>query len=100
MRALIALLLLAGCEQATPVADTPGAQLERAAIARGLARVEAGAQGGHKLARGYVPVATWSAHHIPDPGFRAAVADYLAAERRAVEHDIEALIEMAPFKRG
>jgi predicted N-acyltransferase len=71
-----------------------------AAIARGLARVEAGAQGGHKLARGYVPVATWSAHFIPDPGFRAAVADYLAAERRAVEHDIEALIEMAPFKRG
>jgi predicted N-acyltransferase len=71
-----------------------------AAIARGLGRVEAGAQGGHKLARGYVPVATWSAHFIPDPGFRAAVADYLAAERRAVEHDIEALIEMAPFKRG
>ena len=71
-----------------------------AAIARGLSRVEAGAQGGHKLARGYGPVATWSAHYIPDPGFRAAVADYLAAERRAVEHDIEALIEMAPFKRG
>lgn len=71
-----------------------------AAIARGLQRVEAGAQGGHKLARGYVPVATWSAHYIPDAGFRAAVADYLAAERRAVEHDIEALIEMAPFKRG
>ena len=71
-----------------------------AAIARGLARVEAGAQGGHKLARGYVPVATWSAHFIPDPGFRAAVADYLAAERAAVAEDIEALIEMAPFKRG
>ncbi|MDB5689078.1 MAG: hypothetical protein JWL91_954 [Sphingomonas bacterium] len=71
-----------------------------AAIARGLARVEAGAQGGHKLARGYVPVATWSAHFIPDPGFRAAVATYLAAERAAVEQDIEALVEMAPFKRG
>jgi predicted N-acyltransferase len=71
-----------------------------AAIARGLARVEAGAQGGHKLARGYGPVATWSAHFIPDPGFRAAVADYLSAERAAVDQDIEALVEMAPFKRG
>jgi predicted N-acyltransferase len=71
-----------------------------AAIARGLARVEAGAQGGHKLARGYVPVATWSAHFIPDPGFRAAVTNYLEAERAAVEDDIEALVEMAPFKRG
>ncbi|WP_156681674.1 GNAT family N-acetyltransferase [Sphingomonas profundi] len=70
-----------------------------AAIARGLGRVEAGAQGDHKLARGYVPVPTWSAHFIPDPGFRQAVADYLAAERRAIERDIEALAEMAPFKR-
>jgi len=71
-----------------------------AAIARGLKRVEAGAQGGHKLARGYVPVATWSAHFIPDPGFRAAVSDYLVREREAVAHDIEALTEMGPFKRG
>ncbi len=71
-----------------------------AAIARGLSRVEAGAQGDHKLARGYVPVPTWSAHFIPDPGFRAAVANYLAAERHAVEHDIEVLTEMGPFKRG
>ena len=71
-----------------------------AAIARGLKRVEAGAQGAHKLARGYVPVPTWSAHFIADPGFRAAVADYLDAERRAVEEDIAVLAEMAPFKRG
>ena len=71
-----------------------------AAIARGLRRVEAGAQGGHKLARGYVPVATWSAHYIPDPGFRAAVADYLERERHTVAHDIEMLAEMTPFKRG
>ncbi|MDB5717393.1 MAG: hypothetical protein JWM38_820 [Sphingomonas bacterium] len=70
------------------------------AIARGLKRVEAGAQGGHKLARGYAPVATWSAHFIPDPGFRRAVADYLEAERIAVAEDIEALDEMTPFKRG
>jgi len=48
-----------------------------AAIARGLATVEAGAQGEHKLARGYAPVPTWSAHYIPDPHFRRAVADFL-----------------------
>ncbi|WP_438830580.1 GNAT family N-acetyltransferase [Edaphosphingomonas haloaromaticamans] len=71
-----------------------------AAIARGLARVEAGAQGEHKLARGYEPVATWSAHFIPDPGFRRAVADYLAAERRAVDDEIEMLAEMGPFRRS
>ena len=71
-----------------------------AAIARGLARVEAGAQGSHKLARGYSPTVTWSAHHIPDPGFRRAVAQYLEAERAAVAEDIEALDEMTPFKRG
>jgi len=71
-----------------------------AAIARGLARVEAGAQGGHKLARGYAPVATWSAHHIPDPGFRRAVARYLEAERQAIAEDIEALGELTPFRKG
>src|SRR3546814_1251555 len=53
------------------------------AIERGLARVEAGAQGGHKLARGYGPVATWSAHYIADPGFRRAVAEFLERERQA-----------------
>lgn len=71
-----------------------------AAIARGLARVEAGAQGEHKLARGYAPVTTWSAHYIPDPGFRRAIADFLARERRAVEHQQEYLGEMMPFRRG
>jgi predicted N-acyltransferase len=71
-----------------------------AAIARGLQRVEAGAQGTHKLARGYVPVPTWSAHFLPDPNFRRAVADYLEAERHAVEHDIAMLDEMAPFKKA
>ncbi len=54
------------------------------AIAHGLARVEAGAQGGHKLARGYLPAETYSAHYIADPGLRRAVADYLARERLAV----------------
>jgi len=71
-----------------------------AAIARGLARVEAGAQGEHKLARGYAPVTTWSAHYIPDPGFRRAIADYLAHERDAVAQEQEYLGELAPFRRG
>jgi predicted N-acyltransferase len=75
-------------------------QAIEAAIARGLARVEAGAQGPHKLSRGYEPVPTWSAHFIPDEGFRDAVADFLAAERRAVADEIGALAEMTPFRKG
>ena len=75
-------------------------QAIEAAIARGLARVEAGAQGEHKLSRGYRPVPTYSAHFIPDPGFRAAVADFLEAERRAVANEIAVLDEMTPFKKG
>ncbi len=71
-----------------------------AAIARGLARAEAGAQGQHKLARGYRPVPTFSAHYIRDPGFRRAVADFLERERAAVVHEIHALGEMTPFRRG
>ena len=71
-----------------------------AAIARGLAKVEAGAQGPHKLARGYRPVPTWSAHFIPDPNFRRAVAEFLEAERRAVAEEIEQLEEFTPFRKG
>lgn len=71
-----------------------------AAIARGLKTVEAGAQGEHKLARGYAPVPTWSAHYIPDPGFRRAIADFLRRERAGVEADQEFLGAMTPFKRG
>jgi uncharacterized protein len=71
-----------------------------AAIALGLQTVQAGAQGSHKLARGYVPVTTYSAHYIPDPGFRAAIADYLERERIAVARDMAFMGEMAPFKRG
>jgi predicted N-acyltransferase len=70
-----------------------------AAIARGLSRVEAGAQGEHKLARGYRPVPTWSAHYIPHAGFRRAVEDFIVRERRAMEEQIELLDEMAPFKK-
>jgi len=69
------------------------------AIARGLARVEAGAQGAHKLARGYLPSETYSAHYIADPALRRAVADYLKRERRAVAREIALLSEDAPFKR-
>jgi predicted N-acyltransferase len=75
-------------------------QAIEAAIARGLARVEAGAQGAHKLARGYRPVPTFSAHHIPDPGFRRAVEAFLAAEREAVAEEIEALDAMTPFRKA
>jgi uncharacterized protein len=71
-----------------------------AAIRLGLGRVEAGAQGEHKLARGYEPMATWSAHYIADPGFRGAVSDFLDRERRAVEREIAFLGEMTPFKKG
>ena len=70
-----------------------------AAIARGLSRVEAGAQGPHKLARGYEPVRTWSAHWIADPGFRAAVADFLERERQGVAADQMFLGERTPFRK-
>ena len=70
------------------------------AIANGLQVVEAGAQGGHKLARGYVPVRTYSAHWIAHPGLRGAVADYLERERDAVEGDMDYLNERTPFKKG
>lgn len=70
------------------------------AIALGLQRVEAGAQGGHKLARGYEPVATWSAHYIADSGFRSAIADFLERERCGVQQDRLWLGERAPFKKA
>ncbi len=69
------------------------------AIARGLARVEAGAQGGHKLARGYSPVPTWSAHYIPNPSFRRAIAQFIEQERAGVQQDRLWLEERAPFKK-
>ena len=68
------------------------------AIAHGLERVEAGAQGPHKLQRGYLPVPTYSAHWIPDPGFRRAVAQFLTREREMVERKIDALAEYSPFR--
>ncbi|MCT2557638.1 GNAT family N-acetyltransferase [Tsuneonella sp. YG55] len=70
------------------------------AIERGLSRVEAGAQGQHKIARGYGPVQTTSAHWIADPGFRAAVADFLEREREGVAVDAEWLSARTPFRKG
>ena len=70
------------------------------AIERGLATVEAGAQGQHKLARGYEPTPTYSAHFIADEGFRDAVDDFLTREREAVAQEIEFLNEMGPFKKS
>jgi len=71
-----------------------------AAIARGLSRVEAGAQGGHKLARGYAPVQTRSAHYIADPGLRAAVAEFLERERQGIAAEQNFLEERTPFRKG
>ncbi|MBO6716622.1 MAG: N-acetyltransferase [Rhizobiaceae bacterium] len=70
------------------------------AIAHGLKVVEAGAQGEHKLARGYMPVTTHSAHYIVHPGLRGAVEDYLVRERRDVEAIGEFLAERGPFRKG
>ena len=70
------------------------------AIAKGLKRVEAGAQGEHKLARGYMPVTTHSAHFITHPGLARAVGDYLQRERRDVEETAEFLAEHGPFRKG
>ena len=68
------------------------------AIARGLRVIEAGAQGEHKLARGYVPVKTVSFHHLAHPGLARAVADYLEGEREAIAEGQEALAAHAPFR--
>ena len=70
------------------------------ALEKGLSRVEAGAQGEHKLARGYEPVTTHSAHFITHPGLRRAVADYLEHERREVAQAGEYLGEHTPFRKG
>lgn len=70
------------------------------AIQHKLARVEAGAQGEHKLARGYLPTETYSAHWIADPGLRRAVANYLKRERAAVAREIALLAEESPYRRS
>ncbi|SMH59101.1 GNAT family N-acetyltransferase [Azospirillum agricola] len=70
------------------------------AIERGLKRVEAGAQGEHKIQRGYLPVTTHSAHWVADPGFRRALDHHLAEERAAVAAEIAALAELSPYRQS
>ena len=70
------------------------------AIRHNIARVEAGAQGEHKLARGYLPTKTYSAHYIVNPGLRRAIGDYLARERKYVDAAAEELAEYAPFRKA
>ena len=71
------------------------------AISRGLSRVEAGAQGEHKIARGYLPSPVYSAHFIADPALREPVARYLDGERPAVEAEIAVMTdELSPFRKG
>ncbi len=68
------------------------------AIERGLSRVEAGAQGDHKIARGYEPVATCSAHWIANPSFREAIRRYLDTEKRDIDAEIAAIDDITPYK--
>lgn len=67
------------------------------AIELGLDRVEAGAQGQHKIPRGYLPVTTYSAHHLAHPRFRDAIADFLEREREAVSEEIAHLARESPY---
>jgi len=69
------------------------------AISHRIARVEAGAQGEHKLARGYLPVTTYSVHYLADPALRRAVGDFLVRERAYVEEACEHLAELAPYRK-
>jgi uncharacterized protein len=70
------------------------------AITHGLARVEAGAQGEHKIQRGYLPTETWSAHWISDPRLKSAIADFLERERGHIALEKSALDELSPFRQG
>jgi predicted N-acyltransferase len=70
------------------------------AIAHGISRVEAGAQGEHKIQRGYLPVPTYSAHWIAHPGLSRAVGEFLARERPAMEREMAALATLSPFRQA
>jgi len=70
------------------------------AIQSGLKTVEAGAQGEHKIARGYLPQTTYSAHYIADRGLRRAIADYLKGERAYVAEAGRELAEAGPFRKA
>ena len=90
-----------GCSEFVPFLhfETCYYQAIEFAIARGLKKVEAGAQGAHKLLRGYMPTTTYSAHYVAHPGLRRAVDDYLKREREAVAEHIEELAEHGPFRK-
>ena len=75
-------------------------QAIEAGLELGLPKVEAGAQGEHKLARGYEPVTTHSAHYLAHPGLRDAVGGYLEREREAVDWDVKVLERHTPFRKG
>ena len=75
-------------------------QAIEAGLELGLSRVEAGAQGEHKLARGYEPVVTHSAHWLAHPGLMQGVENYLEHERAAVEHEVDILAKHTPFRKG
>jgi predicted N-acyltransferase len=68
------------------------------AISNRLSTVQAGAQGEHKLARGYEPVVTRSAHFLPDPAFHQAVAQFLRGERAAIQQELEWAREALPYR--
>jgi predicted N-acyltransferase len=70
------------------------------AIERGLARVEAGAQGEHKISRGYLPVPTYSVHWIREKPLRDAVSSFLNRERMAMKRQIEMQTEEGPYRKG
>jgi predicted N-acyltransferase len=91
-----------GCTEFVPFLhfETCYYQAIEFAIARGLKKVEAGAQGAHKLLRGYMPATTFSAHYIAHPGLRRAVDDYLAREREAVAAQIDEMAEHGPFRKA
>jgi len=75
-------------------------QAIEAGLEMGLPRVEAGAQGEHKLARGYEPVVTHSAHWLSHPGLMQGVENFLEQERAAVGHEVDILSKHTPFKKG
>ncbi|MEM9232961.1 MAG: peptidogalycan biosysnthesis protein, partial [Pseudomonadota bacterium] len=68
-------------------------------LAHGLRYVDAGAQGEHKIARGYVPVSTYSVHFLPNESFSSAVENYLEAERAEVDEAIRYLNDFTPFRK-
>ncbi len=75
-----------------------GEQAIEAAIEMGLDRVEAGAQGEHKIQRGYVPSLTYSSHYFPDPTFRTVVGNFLQRESMQIDYTLEALTLETPMK--